>query len=82
MNLVEFGIAATIDQRAREFGASKEANTLTRGSAILVKNLAQQLIGEYYLRFNKPRYPAKVFYQKEKALEWIRRKLEDYDNAI
>ena len=80
MNMVEFGHGATADQAAREYASTKEANNRSNGSAILVKNFAQQLIGDYYLKFNHPRYPTKVFYKKEKALSWIRETLASYDN--
>ena len=81
MNLVEFGHAATADQATREYASTKQANTRSNGSAILVKNFAQQLIGDYYLKFNHPRYPTKVFYKKEKALAWIRETLARYDSG-
>jgi hypothetical protein len=75
MMLVEFGHGAEIDKDAREFGSSKEANNHTHGAALLVKSMAQQLIGNYYLKFNHPRYPTKIFYKKDKALDWIRKSL-------
>ena len=53
------------------YSSSPEGNVLTIGSAILVKNLAQQLIIDYYIKFNKPVYPTKVFYKKDKAVKWI-----------
>jgi hypothetical protein len=80
MNLIEFGHGATADQAVREYASTKDANNRSNGSAILVKNFAQQLIGDYYLKFNHPRYPTKVFYKKEKALAWIRKTLASYDN--
>lgn len=80
MNIIEFGHGATADQAAREYASTKEANNRSNGSAILVKNFAQQLIGDYYLKFNHPRYPTKVFYKKEKALTWIREILAKYDD--
>lgn len=80
MNMVQFGHGATVDQAAREYASSKQANIRSNGSAILVKNLAQQLIGDYYLKFNHPRFPTKVFYKKDKALAWLRETLESYDN--
>ncbi len=80
MNLIEFGHGATADQAVREYASTKEANNRSNGSAILVKNFAQQLIGDYYLKFNHPLYPTKVFYKKEKALAWIREMLASYNN--
>jgi len=80
MNMIQFGHGATVDQAAREYASTMQANTRSNGSAILVKNFAQQMIGDYYLKFNHPRYPTKVFYKKEKALAWIRDTLDKYDN--
>lgn len=80
MNMIQFGHGATVDQATREYASTKQANTRSNGSAILVKNFAQQLIGDYYLKFNHPSYPTKVFYKKEKALAWIRKTLESYDD--
>jgi recombinational DNA repair protein RecT len=79
MMLVEFGHGATIDKEAREYGSSKEGNNHTHGAAMLVKTMAQQLIGDYYLKFNHPRYPTRVFYKKEKALTWIRKRLSEIE---
>jgi len=64
MLLIELGHGANIEQDAREFTATKKANKFTRGSAILVKNASQKLLGEYYIRFNRPVYTNKVFLQE------------------
>ena len=80
MNLIQFGHGATVDQAAREYASTKQANNRSNGSAVLVKTFAQQLIGDYYLKFNHPRFPTKVFYKKEKALAWIRKTLASYDD--
>jgi hypothetical protein len=75
MMLIDFGHGATVDKDAREYGSSKEGNNHTHGAAIVVRSMAQQLIGDYYLKFNHPRYPTRVFYKREKALAWIKEKL-------
>ena len=75
MLLVEFGHGSTIDKDAREYGSTKEGNNYTHGAALLVKSMAQQLISEYYVKFNHPRYPTQVFHNRENALDWLRSKL-------
>lgn len=79
MLLIELGHGANSDKDARAFPATKEANIYTRGAAILVENAAQQLLGEYYIRFNRPIYTNKVFYEKPEALKWIRERLTYFD---
>ena len=71
-NLIQFGNGSSASREAREYAASPEGNKNTLGSAIIVKNLAQQLIIDYYLKFNHPIRPTKSFYKKDKAIDWIK----------
>lgn len=71
VNLIKFGNGSTASREAREFASSPEGNKLTIGSALIVKNLAQQLIIDYYIKFNHPLYPTRAFYKVEKAKEWL-----------
>jgi len=74
--LAEFGNGSSITKELRDYAASPQGNTLSKGAAVLVRNLAQQLIGDYYLKFNKPVNPTKVFYKKENAIAWINEQIE------
>jgi hypothetical protein len=76
-NLFQFGIGSSLSKELREYAASNEGAQRTSGTAILVKNLAQQLLVDYYLKINKPIYPTRAFYKKEKAIEWINDHLEN-----
>lgn len=74
-NLIQFGNGSSASREAREYAASQEGNKNTMGSALIVKNLAQQLIIDYYLKFNHPIKPTKSFYKKDKAIDWIKSQL-------
>jgi hypothetical protein len=76
-NLFQFGNGSSLSRELREYAASEEGAVRTIGTAILVKNLAQQLLIDYYLKFNKPIYPTKAFFKKEKAIEWIKQSMGD-----
>jgi hypothetical protein len=71
VNLILFGNGSSASREAREYASSPEGNDITIGSALIVKNLAQQLIIDYYIKFNRPMYPTRAFYNKEKAIAWI-----------
>jgi hypothetical protein len=71
-NLFQFGNGSSLSRELREYAASKEGAQITIGTAILVRNLAQQLLIDYYLKINKPQYPTRAFYKKDKAIEWIK----------
>jgi len=72
VTLLEFGHGSTIDSEVREFLALPSRVNYSRKVAFLVKNLSQQLIGDYFLKFNNPLLPAKVFYKLEDALDWLK----------
>lgn len=74
-NLIQFGNGSSASREAREYAASPEGNKNTVGSALIVKNLAQQLIIDYYLKFNHPIKPTQSFYKKDKAISWIKDQL-------
>ncbi|MEO6903659.1 MAG: hypothetical protein ABI315_11015 [Bacteroidia bacterium] len=42
--------------------------------AYIVKSLAQKLMGNVYLSFNKPIYPTKIFTDEELAITWLKTK--------
>lgn len=71
-NLIKFGNGSTASREAREYASSPEGNKLTIGSALIVKNLAQQLIIDYYIKFNYPMNPTRAFYKIDKAKEWLK----------
>ena len=79
-NLFHFGNGSSVSKEAREYAASSDGAKKTIGTAIIVKNFAQQLVFDYYLKFNKPLCPTKAFYKKEKAIEWIKLKVIEYQN--
>src|SRR6056297_3029194 len=56
---------------AREFFASDKNHTKNRKSqAIVIDSLAHKLVANFYLRFNKPKGPTKVFEDLEAAFQW------------
>jgi hypothetical protein len=69
--LFEGGEFVSITKEARENAIKMEDDTPTLASAILVKNLAQKIVADFYYKINKPKQPYKVFWSKEKAILWI-----------
>ena len=69
--LFEGGEFVSITKEARENAIRMEDDTPTTASAILVRNLGQKIIADFYYKINKPKQPYKVFWSKEKALLWI-----------
>ena len=70
-NIYEFSSFSEMDPEIREWSASTSGNNYTYVDAIVISNFAQKLIADFYLKFNKPPMPTKIFKSKEKALDWI-----------
>ena len=70
-NIYEFESFAEMDPEVREWSANTSGNHYTYVDAIVISNFAQKLVADFYLKFNKPPMPTKIFKSREKALEWI-----------
>lgn len=79
-NLYEFRPYAEMDPEVRVWAAQDSGNHYTFVDAIVISNFAQKIIANFYLKFNKPAKPTKIFTSTEKALEWIFLEIEKNEN--
>lgn len=70
-NIYEFRSFADIEPEVRNWSAQKSGNLYTHIDAIVINNFAQKILTDFYLKFNKPIKPTKIFFSVEKALEWV-----------
>ena len=45
---------------------------LSIASVFVVKNVAQKLMGNAYITFNKPITPTKIFTNEDEAVKWLK----------
>ncbi len=57
---------------ARKYLAQKDANPYATASAFLVKNLAQKLLVNAYLKMNRPSRPTRMFMNEQSAIQWLK----------
>ena len=62
----------SISKEARELSASKEVTHNAVAKAIIVKQLSSRIIGNFFIQFNKPGVPIKLFDDEKKAENWLR----------
>ena len=62
---------AQIDKSVSDFSASKEGLRYTIADAIVVKSLSQKILANFYLKFNKPAKPTKIFTSEPEAIAWL-----------
>ncbi len=70
--LVTAGELASFSTEAREMAASKEFIEAAQAKALLIDSIAHKIIGNFYLRVNKPYIKTKIFSDRAKALSWLR----------
>lgn len=62
----------TVTKEARDNALSLEEKSPVGLSAVIVKSLAHKLIADFYMKFNKPRRPYKVFKDFNEGINWLK----------
>lgn len=70
--LVTAGELTTFSKEARELAASKEFIDAALAKALLINSTAHRIIGNFYLKVNKPYLQTRIFSDRSKALIWLR----------
>lgn len=63
----------SISNEARQYGASTKPTRYRIAAALLVDSLSVRILGNFYLNFNKPKVPTKMFSDEKKAISWLKR---------
>lgn len=70
--LFSFESYVTITKEAKEYSILVEPEQPFLAVAILVENLAYQLLADFYFKFYKPKVAYKVFKTESRAIEWLK----------
>jgi hypothetical protein len=62
-------------KEARNYVASKEVNTVVKAEALVINGMALRIMGNFYLKVNKPARPSKLFNDRELALAWLNKQI-------
>ena len=79
-NIYEFCAFSEMEPELREWSSQPNENGYTYVDAIVITNLAQKLIANFYLKFNKPPRPTKIFLDSSDAVKWILEEKEHFEN--
>ena len=71
------GKQATISKEAREISSFPVITRNAIAKAIVVKTLAHRLIGNFFIKTQKPAHKTKLFDSEEKAIEWLDKMMEN-----
>lgn len=70
-NIYEFKSFADVDPEVREWSSNSTESKYSVSDAIVINNIGQKILADFYLKFNKPKQPTKIFTSVAKAIEWI-----------
>lgn len=65
------GKHANIDNETRIIMASAEGLQYSLVEAVVIRSLAQRIIGNFYIKFDRPVKPVRLFTNKAEAEKWL-----------
>jgi len=65
------GQHASVDNETRSYMATHEALRFSISEAVIVRNLGQRILGNFYLKFDKPIKPVRLFDSIENGEKWL-----------
>jgi hypothetical protein len=71
LNLVVLKDFLNTTPEARVYAASEESNKYTIADAFVIQSQALKIVANFYLKFNKPTRPTRIFNTEESAIEWL-----------
>lgn len=74
--LVDARAHFTDTNEARQYFAENTQKNQFAAVAVITSSLAQRLIINFYINFNRPNVPTKMFGDEEEAMKWLRKILD------
>jgi len=71
-NLLEGRSLKEVTPDARKFLASQETAEVNSAVALLVGSPVSRILGNFFLKLDRPAYPMRLFSNQEEAFEWLR----------
>ena len=71
LNLFEGGYNTDFDPFVREYASSAAENNYTIADAIITSTLSLNMVAKFYIQYNKPHMPTKVFKSRDEAIQWL-----------
>lgn len=79
LNLMEAESNSEVDAEARAFAASNNQNQYTIADGMVMTSQAHRILSNFYMKFNKPVKPTKVFNSRVKAIQWLLKQKDLYN---
>jgi hypothetical protein len=70
--LVDMRQATQVNREARNYYANERTASIQRAVALLVSSPVSATIANFFMGFNKPLTPTRMFMSEDKAIAWLR----------
>lgn len=80
-NLTTFDHVIAGNRELREYSASPEAKKYTIAEAFVSRSLPIQLIGNVYIKLNRPVVPTRFFNNENAAIFWLKQLDQEFKDA-
>jgi hypothetical protein len=70
--LVDFTALRGMDPDARDYYISERAGSLLTACGGITKSMIGRVISNFFIGFNKPPTPVKLFNNEEQSIEWLK----------
>jgi hypothetical protein len=57
--------------QARKYIALPNSNPYAKAEAYVINDMAQKIVGNFFLKFDKPARPTKIFSKETDAVKWL-----------
>jgi len=79
-NIYQFHSFSDVDPEVREWASDPDGGKHTISDAIVIGSLGQKIITDFYLKFDSPFKPTKIFFSLEKAIKWTAAQRKIYES--
>lgn len=69
--MVTAGAGATLNPEARDLVSSQDITNQVVADAIVTEHYAHQMSANFFVRYNQPHRPTRLFKTEEEAREWL-----------
>jgi len=70
--LVDSRNLKSITREARAYYAGEENAKVVNSTALLIDSPISKIIGNFFMNFNKPKFPTRLFTSETEAIEWLK----------
>jgi len=76
--LIDSEELTSVTKEAMDYTSHVESSPKTIARALMVNNLHNRIVGNFYIKVKKPRIKTRLFNDKSKAMEWLEEQLSEF----